>query len=98
MTAQKRGILTAIEKSNNDNIKKHGLVPFNLNELPEPCKGVVHKKAGVCLKCRVKFVKWVCYDDNDNFLYETYQPYGKYVRDPNSPRIIELFRNLEIFE
>ena len=95
MSAQKRGIQAAIEKINSDNIKKYGLVPFDLNKLPEPCKGIQHTKAGICPKCKVKFVKWRCYDDSDNFLYEVCQPYGKYTRDANSPRIIELYKNLD---
>jgi hypothetical protein len=48
MNAQKRGIQKAIEKANNDNIKRYGLVPFNLQDIPEPCRGVLHKRAGVC--------------------------------------------------
>jgi len=96
MNAQKRGIKKAIEKVNNDNIKRYGLVPFNVQDLPEPCRGILHKRAGVCPKCGIRFVKWRCYDEEDNFLYETYQPYGKYLRDDNSPRIIELFKGLDM--
>ena len=93
MSTQKWGNQAAIGKINSDNIKKYGLVPFDLNRLPEPSKGIQHINAGVCPKCNVKFVKWRCYDDNDNFLYEVCLPYGKYIRDPNSPRIIELYNN-----
>lgn len=95
MTAQKRGIQAAIEKINSDNMKKYGIVPFDLNKLPEPCKGIQHTKAGICPKCNVKFVKWRCHDENENFLYEVCLPYGKYIRDTNSPRIIELYKNIE---
>lgn len=93
MNAQKRGIVAAIEKINRDNIKKYGLVPYDVNKLPEPCKGIQHTKAGVCEKCGVKFVKWRCYDETDNFLYEVCLPYGRYIRDDNSPRIIDLYKN-----
>ena len=93
MNAQKRGIIAAIEKINRDNIKKYGLVPYDVNKLPEPCKGIQHTKAGVCEKCGVKFVKWRCYDESDNFLYEVCLPYGRYIRDDNSPRIIDLYKN-----
>ena len=93
MNAQKRGIIAAIEKINRDNIKKYGLVPYDINKLPEPCKGIQHTKAGVCEKCGVKFVKWRCYDESDNFLYEVCLPYGRYIRDDNSPRIIDLYKN-----
>ena len=98
MNAQKRGIQKAIEKANKDNIKRYGLVPFNLQDIPEPCRGVLHKHAGVCSKCGIRFVKWRCYDEDNSFLYETYQPYGKYLRDENSPRKIEILNDLDIIE
>ena len=98
MNAQKRGIQKAIEKVNNDNIKRYGLVPFNLQDIPEPCRGILHKRTGVCPKCKIRFVKWRCYDEDNSFLYETYQPYGKYLSDENSPRKIELLNDLDIIE
>ena len=98
MNAQKRGVLSAIEAANSNNIKRFGLVPYDLNQLPEPCTGIIHNLAGVCPKCKIKFVKWRCTDENGKFLFETFQPYGKYVRDSNSPRIIELLSNIELFE
>ena len=66
-------------KTNQKNIKKFGLNPYDLKLLPDICKDRLHKKAGICVYCKIEFVKWTCTDENGNFLFETFQPYKNMV-------------------
>tara|TARA_Y100000389_G_scaffold201299_1_gene243675 strand:- start:5768 stop:5971 length:204 start_codon:yes stop_codon:yes gene_type:complete len=62
MNAQQRGILSAYKHTTEQYQKKENNIKCSIK----------HNKAGFCVKCEKYFLKWICYDENDNIIDEVY--------------------------